>query len=474
MNDIAQHLDRIGGELSSVVRSALGAAGLAAASDGELLRVLAMAAELGRLADAVMVEATGHIVERDDSAERVDRIASQKGCRDTNELLRRATRCSAQRAAELQRCARGVHRRTALTSGELLPARFPQLRAALTSGSVAAEALGGVLRVLEQALPAATTEQRLGADEELAASACGTAPGGQPPADADELRLQAHVWAMVLDQDGAEPRDDRAVRRREVRLGRARDGLVSLRGNLLVEVAAQLQTLFDAHNNPKRQGPTFAEAPPDGDDDGPFECLADRRTMPQRQHDALAAILIAAAGSADSPSLGGAAPTLTVAVRAEDLVAGTGYAHLDGVDEPVPLHVARHTACCGKIERITFDGFGRILDIQVQDRTFRDYQRRAIAVRDGGCIIPGCTVRATWCEIHHVAEHADGGRTSTDNGVALCWFHHRTLGSSGWEVRITGGVPQVRSPQWWDPRRRWRAANKHPVWMRPRPAARTG
>ncbi|WP_354002933.1 HNH endonuclease signature motif containing protein [Microbacterium elymi] len=96
-------------------------------------------------------------------------------------------------------------------------------------------------------------------------------------------------------------------------------------------------------------------------------------------------------------------------------------------------------------------------------------------MRDGGCAIPGCNVRATWCEIHHVREHSEGGETSTDNGVALCWFHHRTLETSGWEVRILNGVPQVRGPAWWDPHRRWRPVDNHPLWMRKRVGAhRTG
>lgn len=472
MEALTQRLGGLTEALSCVVREALGGNMLAAASDDELLGVLASASGLSRLVDAILVEATGHVGARDAAADRVERIATGAGCRDLNELLRRATRCSAARATELVRAARGIHRPTALTSGEALPARYPQLREALTGGAVSAEALSGVFRVLEQALPAATAEQRLAADVELAGAAAGTGSEGQPSAGADELRWQAQVWAQVLDPDGAEPREDRALRVREVRLGRARDGIVSLRGNLLVDVAAQLQLLSDAIDNPKRRGPVFVEDPED--DDAPM-LQADRRTTGQRRHDALAAILVAAAGSADTPSLGGAAPTLTVAVRAEDLQAGTGYALIDGVDEPVSMHVAQHMACCGRIERVTFDSFGRILAIEVEDRIFTPYQRRAIALRDGGCVIPGCDIRAAWCEIHHVDEWAAGGKTSTDNGVALCWFHHRTIGTSGWEIRMVGGVPQVRGPGWWDRRRRWRPAGRHPAWMRaPVPAARTG
>ncbi|MFJ4223224.1 hypothetical protein [Microbacterium sp. NPDC089695] len=55
-----------------------------------------------------------------------------------------------------------------------------------------------------------------------------------------------------------------------------------------------------------------------------------------------------------------------------------------------------------------------------------------------------------------MTEHSRGGPTHTDNGVPLCWWHHRSLGGSGWEIRMNGGLPQVRGPAWWDPDQCWR------------------
>ncbi|MGV2900338.1 hypothetical protein ACNPM4_01575, partial [Microbacterium sp. AGC62] len=60
--------------------------------------------------------------------------------------------------------------------------------------------------------------------------------------------------------------------------------------------------------------------------------------------------------------------------------------------------------------------------------------------------------------------------THTDNGVALCWHHHRTLDTSGWEIRMRHGTPHVRGPAWWDPARRWRTPR--PPTPLPAPAAR--
>ena len=57
-------------------------------------------------------------------------------------------------------------------------------------------------------------------------------------------------------------------------------------------------------------------------------------------------------------------------------------------------------------------------------------------------------------------EYANGGKTHTDNGVMLCWFHHRFLDLHGWEIRMNHGVPEVRAPLWFDPTRQWRTVTK--------------
>ncbi|WP_309102207.1 HNH endonuclease signature motif containing protein [Microbacterium sp.] len=175
----------------------------------------------------------------------------------------------------------------------------------------------------------------------------------------------------------------------------------------------------------------------------------------------MAAVLTVAARHDDVPTLGGAAPTLVVSVTAEDLASGSGWSHVDGIDTPVPVSVAAHTACAGGIQRVLFDKNGRIVSIGTTDRIFTHHQRRAITLRDRECVIPGCHVRATWCEIHHVQDHAKSGPTHTDNGVALCWFHHRTLHTSGWDIRMNHGTPEIRGPAWWDPARQWRT--HHPT-----------
>uniref|UniRef100_UPI0025DE50EB HNH endonuclease signature motif containing protein n=1 Tax=uncultured Microbacterium sp. TaxID=191216 RepID=UPI0025DE50EB len=204
----------------------------------------------------------------------------------------------------------------------------------------------------------------------------------------------------------------------------------------------------------------------------------DDRSAAQKRHDALAMVFAIAARHNDMPTLGGSAPVLVVNVDATDLVGGMGgnggWATVVGSGAHVPVSVAAHVGCAGTIQRVLVDE-GRIIGITTTDRVFTVHQRRAIIARDKECLIPGCHVPASWCEIHHVVEHVRGGPTHTDNGVPLCWWHHRSLGTSGWEIRMDDGVPQVRGPRWWDPDERWRTPRLSVARLTlPAPLTRTG
>ncbi|WP_420898132.1 HNH endonuclease signature motif containing protein [Cryobacterium suzukii] len=94
-------------------------------------------------------------------------------------------------------------------------------------------------------------------------------------------------------------------------------------------------------------------------------------------------------------------------------------------------------------------------------RCFTPKQRAAISARDEGCIIPGCTIPARWCEVHHIQPHHQGGPTTITNGTLLCWFHHHTIDTSGWNIRVINGRPQIRGPVLWDPTQTWRPAHTH-------------
>jgi hypothetical protein len=141
--------------------------------------------------------------------------------------------------------------------------------------------------------------------------------------------------------------------------------------------------------------------------------------------------------------------------------AGTG-ALAGGAGPP-----AAHSAPAARIAALATTLFDtRIpLDVGRTSRTATGAQRRALATRDGGCVIPGCGVPAEACQIHHLQEWADGGSTDLANLVSLCWAHHRQVDLHMWTItpgRITAegtaGPPAAGAP----PGTAWPANNGAP------------
>lgn len=469
------------------------------ATDGELIELLQLAGRLQRRLDGLITEVSAQVIDRD-LRPRSERFTARVGCHDTAEVLRRTLLVDRHTAQRYLRAARGVRREQDITSGALLPPTYPGLAELLRGGVISVSGFLACTTPLEaprsrigrgDILEADGVLARVaagldidGGDEEPDASvntsdadgdeADGDDGGGGPAHPApttDELKALAEHIAALLDPDGAEPVDEVAQRRRHLTIGVLRDGLVPIRGALLPDVAGQLQRILDSILNPRLDGAdpaaesrvTFEPAQEAGiSTEEDFERPPDQRTGAQKRHDALATALTVAAASGSLPTLGGAAPTLVVGVTAEDYARGEGRATVEGLEYQVPLAVAHQTACAGSVQRVLFDEGGAIVALGTSGRIFNAHQRRAIALRDRNCVIPGCDVRAEWCEIHHVAEHSRGGPTHTGNGVLLCWHHHRTLDISGWEIRMREGSPEIRGPAWWDPARRWRRPRARP------------
>ncbi|GAA1850847.1 DUF222 domain-containing protein [Microbacterium koreense] len=465
MDALLDHLEESIEHARGHVADALGEGRIIDATDAQVTRALTLAAELQRLTDAVLVAATGEVSRRSNQTDREMRLTSRMGCHYVSELVQRLTLCSASTAARLQRAAKPTMARVSL-AGTALPGTLPALHTAMLEGVVGIDGALAVAGPLGQVTQRVPHESVLAADDVLASVARGEGPDGAPAPPADLLKIQAQTWAIYLDQDGAEPREEKALRVRGVTLGRERDGVVPISGNLMVDVAKQFEAICDAVTSPRvghERGVTFRprdEVSDETDADG-SEFRADTRTPAQKRHDALATALSVAASSALLPTIGGAAPTLVVTVRQEDLTEGRGWAHIG--TEPVSLQAAMHAGCADVIQRVATDPGGRIVRLGTEERVFNRRQRRAIAVRDGGCVIPGCGVPAAWCEIHHVIEHAHGGPTHTDNGVLLCWYHHRHLANHGWQIRMRNGIPEVKPPPWAERVPRFRPTTTSPT-----------
>lgn len=426
-------------------------------SDDDLLLATSALERLGRLVDAHRATFAGEVAERSRVELGGQRLSAVKGCRSAVELVERVTQVSGAEARRRVSLGSATREQASFT-GEPLPAEYPHVAAALTAGALGADAAGVIVRELGRVRPVADPVKLEAAERELVAQATGAGDAAPVRCSAEEIVVQARAWAAFVDQDGPEPDDERAMRKRGFRVGRAHDGLIPVSGDLLPEVAARLIRLFDAHLAPRSAGGILTDV-----ERADLATQAESRTSDQQRHDVVAAIVDTAARSGEHPSIGGAPPTVLVSVRASDLESGRGAGYADGVEAPVSMRAVRHMMCTGGIQKVAFDDAGRIIRLGSPERCFTPQQRRAITVRDGGCLIPGCTVPAAWCEIHHVIPDSDGGPTHPYNGVLLCWFHHRSIDTSGWGIRMRRGVPQVCPPRWLDPGGTWHAATTSPT-----------
>ena len=105
---------------------------------------------------------------------------------------------------------------------------------------------------------------------------------------------------------------------------------------------------------------------------------------------------------------------------------------------PVPAATVQRMACDSALIRVLIDAKSAKIDVGRARRTAPPATLRALRIRDGGCVWPGCERSATWTTAHHVAEWGkDQGGTNTSTMVLLCLRHHWRVHEGGWLIART-------------------------------------
>jgi hypothetical protein len=124
-----------------------------------------------------------------------------------------------------------------------------------------------------------------------------------------------------------------------------------------------------------------------------------------------------------------------VSTTLDQLQAGAGHAVTAGGSLlPVPdlIRMAAHAwhYLC------VFDNHSeRAIHLGRSKRIATADQRIVLHSKDRGCTAPGCDMPGYLCEVHHVDEWADGGRTDVDRLTFACGAHHRLIKPGGWSTR---------------------------------------
>jgi hypothetical protein len=439
--------------LRDVSRPALGERSMVALSDEDLCVLLREIEQVGRLTDMLRALAAAEVDDRSRYELGTAGLGRRLGYTKPSLLIERATLVSQGEASRRIRLGQAITPRTSF-NGEPLPPRYPLVASAMADGAIGVDAATITVRCLDQAGARAEPELLHDAEESLVQQAR-TEP-------ADLVAIHARVWREALDPDGAGPRDEELRRRRAFRVGREVGGMSPFHGWADPVSSALLRGMLSEGANPKAQ-PRFLS------EEDARSCketkttvrgevvvtLKDPRTREQRQFDILIGTITAGLRSTEMPGGLRSMTAVTAVVKLSDLEAGTGVGWLDDVTEPVSAATIQQLVCDGGLRKIVLGHDGEVLYLGVKERFFSASQRRALAVRDGGCCWPDCTAPPSWCEAHHVIEYEKGGKTDINNGVLLCSAHHHALHASEFTIKMINGKPRLLAPPWLDPDQLW-------------------
>jgi hypothetical protein len=436
-----------------------GLTALAAAVDG------LAAQELDRLPDAVLAEQVlvlrglvdrleGHWLQQlaavDGRGAAGAEVGQQVG--STAAWLWTRLRLGASTAASSVRTARALFRGPLTATAE-----------ALAGGEISV-AHARVLAHGTQELPERVTAE---AEPVLVAAACRLDPPGL-------RRVLGHL-VLVADPEGADRQSELRHGRRGLWLAPTLEGMVAVDGLLAPEAGQSLLAALEPLARP-------ADA-------------SDARSGSQRRADALAELARRALEGGRLPQTGGVRPQVTVTVDLDSLL---GRQNAVGGEVGGPGSLApegcRRLACDGALTRVLVtrhpdhqqhpshhrhpdhhndpdhhdgphghgdgpSGHGdealaeqlraalallppalggaptQPLEVGRTTRVIQSAQRTALAVRDGGCVFPGCARPLAWCEAHHLRHWLHGGPTDLANLALLCRAHHRAVHEGGWRLQ---------------------------------------
>ena len=441
-------------------------------SDEHLVAHLASAESAARYADAIRAQAAAEVDARSRRELGEEGLAARLGHAKPVHLIEQTTRVSSAEAARRIRVGSAIRPRLSL-GGEVLPAEHPEVAKAMRAGTIGMDAAAVIIRSLDQAARTSLAEPEVfeAAERSLVETAA--------TLSSDLVETYALAWRERLDPDGAEPRYEEIQQQRGLRIGRERNGIttsVIKSGPVetaLLRAAMADSTVPGALPRFMSEEDTIRGTELVINDDGEVvEMITDPRTREQKHHDIFFGVFLAGTrASQDGPVTLRATTQVNAVITLDDLRKGKGVGWLDDSIEPIPASVLQELACDSGFRTTLLGDSGEILWQGLRERYFTPAQRRALAIRDGGCVHPACKAPPSWCHAHHVVFWMNGGPTDIDNGVLLCPKHHHDLHQEKFEIKMVNGKPLMRRPVWVDPAQVWFPVGRTRALLATTPAA---
>jgi hypothetical protein len=231
----------------------------------------------------------------------------------------------------------------------------------------------------------------------------------------------------AADPEGYVDEEVQGVEARSLRLSTADDGVVVLTGILDKVGGAALRTALEPLA--KRTGK---------DDD---------RNHERRVADALVDLAMHALDSGLIPQQANQRPHLQVTTTLETLMglSGAPAAEME-FSLPISAKAVERLACDCSITRVLLNSDSMVIEVGRAKRVISGPQRKALNVRDRGCVWPGCDRPPSWTSGHHLVHWLHGGGGDLRDLALLCYRHHWKVHEGGWQLVRTDDGQHLTVP----------------------------
>ncbi len=347
------------------------------------------------------------------------------GCQSMSEFVATALRIT--HPKKRLRAVEALESMHAMTGEKMAPV-CPNTARELASGAIGADHVNVVLDVMARIPATVTPERREFAEKSLAEYATTLTPRKLTAAG---VRILAH-----LDPDGTLTDDRDRARNRKLTLGCQDSQLMSkLSATLDPTTRALFDVVLAAWAAPGMNNPDEEDSPrgdkKDTDSDTVREAAArDHRSQPQRNHDALAALLRSAVdGGLLGTSHRGLPPHVIISMTETQLRERAGVVRTaTGTD--LPISDALTLAAVAQMHLAVFDDHTDEALFYGRSRRLASQAQRFVAfAKYRGCSKGDCTVPFAHTEMHHAeTDWANGGLTDCNHLAPACGPHNRAVG----------------------------------------------
>ena len=136
------------------------------------------------------------------------------------------------------------------------------------------------------------------------------------------------------------------------------------------------------------------------------------------------------ADNSASGGSGGWVADITVLAHVDDTTGELIGELSDG--SKLPAAVLEELSCNARWSGLVFDRAGDAIWRSRSRRTVTDTQWQALLATYGGCF--HCAAPAGMCQAHHITPYSQGGATSLDNLIMVCWNCHHKIHHHNWQI----------------------------------------